>query len=156
MTDIDVRSSLSATSAAAIVDSVFTRQPKITTSALTPEALAVAARPAPPPISPIVLAGFVRMAEFALVVAIGLTLYGIYLAPAHPELLWRYITATFGIALLSTLAFQIADIYQVQAFRGYEKQYMRLASAWSVVFLIAIGASFFAKAGEMFSRVWLG
>ena len=33
---------------------------------------------------------------------------------------------------------------------------MRLASAWSVVFLIAIGASFFAKAGDMFSRVWLG
>ncbi len=33
---------------------------------------------------------------------------------------------------------------------------MRLASAWSLVFLIVIGASFFAKAGEMFSRVWLG
>ena len=33
---------------------------------------------------------------------------------------------------------------------------MRLASAWSVVFLLVIGASFFAKAGDMFSRVWLG
>ncbi len=54
------------------------------------------------------------------------------------------------------LAFQTADIYQVQAFRGHEKQYMRLASAWSVVFLIVISASFFAKAGVMFSRVWLG
>ena len=54
------------------------------------------------------------------------------------------------------LAFQIADIYQVQAFRGHEKQYFRLASAWSVVFLIVIGVSFFAKAGEQFSRVWLG
>ena len=53
-------------------------------------------------------------------------------------------------------AFQAADIYQVQAFRGYEKQYMRLASAWSLVFLVVIGASFFAKAGEQFSRVWLG
>ena len=69
---------------------------------------------------------------------------------------WRYLAATLGIAALSTLAFQTADIYQVQAFRGYEKQYMRLASAWSVVFLIVIGASFFAKAGDMFSRVWLG
>ena len=54
------------------------------------------------------------------------------------------------------LAFQVADIYQVQAFRGHEKQYMRLASAWSVVFLIAIGISFFAKAGDQFSRAWLG
>ena len=54
------------------------------------------------------------------------------------------------------LAFQAADIYQVQAFRGHEKQYFRLASAWSVVFLIVIGVSFFAKAGDQFSRVWLG
>src|SRR6185295_9813544 len=46
--------------------------------------------------------------------------------------------------------------YQVQAFRGHEKQYFRLASAWSVVFLIVIGVSFFAKAGDLFSRVWLG
>ena len=58
--------------------------------------------------------------------------------------------------LASMAAFQAADIYQVQAFRGYEKQYFRLASAWSVVFLIVIGATFFAKAGDHFSRVWLG
>jgi FlaA1/EpsC-like NDP-sugar epimerase len=50
----------------------------------------------------------------------------------------------------------LPGIYQVQAFRGHEKQYMRLASAWSVVFLIAISVSFFAKAGDQFSRAWLG
>jgi exopolysaccharide biosynthesis polyprenyl glycosylphosphotransferase len=33
---------------------------------------------------------------------------------------------------------------------------MRLASAWSVVFLMAIGVSFFGKAGDQFSRGWLG
>ena len=43
------------------------------------------------------------------------------------------------------LAFQAADIYQVQAFRGHEKQYMRLASAWSVVFLIAISVSYLCQ-----------
>ena len=69
---------------------------------------------------------------------------------------WYYFAAIFGIALLAMLAFQVADIYQVQAFRGHEKQYMRLASAWSVVFLIAISVSFFAKAGDQFSRAWLG
>jgi Undecaprenyl-phosphate glucose phosphotransferase len=54
------------------------------------------------------------------------------------------------------LAFQAADIYQVGAFRGHEKQYFRLASAWSVVFLVAIGISFFLKSGDQFSRAWLG
>src|SRR6516165_7348150 len=57
---------------------------------------------------------------------------------------------------LDMLAFQAADIYQVQAFRGYEKQYFRLASAWSVVFLIVISFTFFAKIGDHYSRLWLG
>ena len=122
---------------------------------LSPEALAVAAKPLPAPVSPIVLAGFVRMAEFALIVLVGMAIFAAYL-PSGEGLYWRYQGATLAIAALSMLAFQTADIYQVQAFRGYEKQYMRLASAWSVVFLIVIGASFFAKAGDMFSRVWLG
>jgi Undecaprenyl-phosphate glucose phosphotransferase len=156
MTDTDVRPSLDASGAAAVADRMPVRPRAVAgTSTLTPEALAVAAKPAPAPISPIVLAGFVRMAEFALVVAVGIVLFVAYLPP-HEGLFWRYLGATLGVALLSTLAFQTADIYQVQAFRGYEKQYMRLASAWSVVFLIVIGVSFFAKAGDMFSRVWLG
>jgi Undecaprenyl-phosphate glucose phosphotransferase len=122
---------------------------------LSPEALEVAARPSAPPISPIVLAGFVRMGEFALITLVGLGVYAAYLAN-YDGLIWQYVGAILSIALLSMFAFQTADIYQVHAFRGHEKQYMRLASAWSLVFLIIIGASFFAKAGEMFSRVWLG
>ncbi len=101
------------------------------------------------------LAGAVRIAEFVLIVLVGIAIFDAYL-PSSQGLYWRYQVATLVIAGLSMLAFQTADIYQVQAFRGYEKQYMRLASAWSVVFMIVIGASFFAKAGEMFSRVWLG
>lgn len=152
----DIHSSISAAGAVAVADRMITRVRDASNArTLTPEALEVAARPAPRPISPIVLAGFVRITEFALIVIVGMALYAIYL-PAMPGLIWRYSAATLVIALLSTLAFQTADIYQVQAFRGYEKQYMRLASAWSVVFLIVIGASFFAKAGDMFSRVWLG
>jgi Undecaprenyl-phosphate glucose phosphotransferase len=105
--------------------------------------------------SPIVLAGSVRLIEFALVVLVGFAIYGCYVVPAN-GFAWHYVGAVFGIAGLAMLAFQVADIYQVQAFRGHEKQYMRLASAWSVVFLIAIGVSFFAKAGDQFSRAWLG
>ena len=68
---------------------------------------------------------------------------------------WHYLGAILAVAVLAMLAFQAADIYQVQAFRGYEKQYFRLASAWSVVFLLTIGVTFFAKSGDEFSRVWL-
>ena len=105
--------------------------------------------------SPIVLAGAVRMIEFALVALIGTLIYVAYVVP-QDGLQWQYFGAIAGVSVLAMLAFQVADIYQVQAFRGHEKQYFRLASAWSVVFLIAIGVSFFAKAGDQFSRVWLG
>ena len=108
-----------------------------------------------PAISPIVLAGAVRMLELALIAIIGTAIYLAYVVP-QDGFAARYFVAIAGIAVLAMLAFQTADIYQVQAFRGHEKQYFRLASAWSVVFLIVIGVSFFVKAGDQFSRVWLG
>ena len=156
MTDTDTSPSMSASGSTMFLDRLRTT-PRAAAKirSLTPEALAVTATPAPAPISPIVLAGFVRMAEFVLVLLVGLAVFALYLSPTE-ALFWHYAGATFTIAMLSMFAFQTADIYQVQAFRGHEKQYMRLASAWSLVFLIVIGASFFAKAGDMFSRVWLG
>ena len=156
MTDIDTRPSMNAPARAALLDRLRAApRARSKNQALSPEALEVVAKPAPAPVSPIVLAGFVRMGEFALIVVVGFAVFAAYGLPSEGDF-WRYTGAIFSIALLSMFAFQTADIYQVQAFRGHEKQYMRLASAWSVVFLIVIGASFFAKAGEMFSRVWLG
>ena len=156
MTDIDTRPSINATGAPAFLDRLRSGpRPAGKARALTPEALAVTASPAPSAISPIVLAGFVRMGEFALIVLVGFAMFALYLG-LDESLFWTYAGAIFAIAVLSMFAFQTADIYQVQAFRGHEKQYMRLASAWSVVFLLVIGVSFFAKAGDLFSRVWLG
>jgi Undecaprenyl-phosphate glucose phosphotransferase len=122
---------------------------------LSPAAASLAEQHYEPALSPIVLAGAVRLIEAAIVVLIGFAVYVSYVVPAH-GFAWHYFAAIGGIALLAMFAFQVADIYQVQAFRGHEKQYMRLASAWSVVFLIAISVSFFAKSGDHFSRVWLG
>jgi Undecaprenyl-phosphate glucose phosphotransferase len=156
MTDIDTRPSLNATAAAAVIDRLREgSRAQTQTRALSPQAQAVADKATALPISPIVLAGIVRMAEFALIVAVGMAIVVAYIEPLNPQWL-RYLAAVCVIAALSTLAFQTADIYQVHAFRGHEKQYMRLASAWSVVFLIVIGTSFFLKAGDMFSRLWLG
>ncbi len=107
------------------------------------------------PYSPIVVAGAVRAIEVALVASVGFILYLAYVVPDNGFSRY-YFGAIAGISLTALLAFQAADIYQVQAFRGHEKQYMRLASAWSVVFLLAVTVSFFAKAGDQFSRVWLG
>ena len=123
---------------------------------LSPAARQAAGEPYESAYSPIVLAGTVRLIELALVLVVGVAVYLAYVLPADRIFAWRYVAATLSIGVLGTLAFQVADIYQVQAFRGHEKQYMRLASAWSVVFLVAVSVSFFAKAGDQFSRAWLG
>jgi Undecaprenyl-phosphate glucose phosphotransferase len=137
------------TAAATTADAVS--QPLMLSHAATK----VAEQPTVAAYSPIVLAGVVRLVELGLVLFVGLGIYTAYVVPLD-GFEWHYIAAIIVIGLLAMLAFQTADIYQVQAFRGYEKQYFRLASAWSVVFLIVIGISFFAKAGDQFSRIWLG
>ena len=154
MLKVDVRNVVTAATPAAAE-----RAPASRADALCPAAGKVAETPLAAAYSPIVLAGTVRLIEFTLVLLIGFAIYAGYVVPIdgfawHDA--WQYLAAILGIGTLAMVAFQVADIYQVQAFRGYEKQYFRLASAWSVVFLIAIGATFFAKVGDQFSRVWLG
>ena len=78
------------------------------------------------------------MIEFVITLAVGLLIYLVYVVPVD-GFEWHYVAVTFGIAAMALLAFQAADVYQVQAFRGYDKQYFRLAIAWSVVFLLVIG-----------------
>ena len=120
---------------------------------LSLEALAIASAPTPTPISSIVLAGFVRATEFTLITVIGLALATACLSPIDGSI-QRYLVVIVAVATMSIFAFQTAGIYELQAFRSYGKQYVLLAWAWSVVFLIVVGAAFFAKAGEMFSRLW--
>jgi Undecaprenyl-phosphate glucose phosphotransferase len=131
------------------------RRPEREPHPSSPAAVEAVAEAAAPAYSPIVLAGIVRIVELALTVLIGFAIYVAYVVPVE-GFEWHYAGAIVAMALMTMVAFQAADIYQVQAFRGHEKQYMRLASAWSVVFLIAISISFFAKAGDEFSRMWLG
>src|SRR5713101_2662330 len=153
MLEFDARKLMNAATAlhAAAKRDAAPAEPKV----LSRAALDAAAEPTAPAWSPIVVAGTVRMIEFGLTTLIGLAVYLGYVVPIE-GFAWRYVGAVLGIAALAMLAFQTADIYQVQAFRGYEKQYFRLASAWSVVFLIAIGVTFFAKVGDQYSRIWLG
>jgi hypothetical protein len=118
MLEFDARKAMSAASAVtATADQVGVapRRPK----PLSPAALKAAAQPAAAAYSPIVLAGTVRMIEFALTALVGLVVYVAYVVPLD-GFEWHYVAAILGVAVLAMLTFQAADIYQVQAFRGYE------------------------------------
>src|SRR5947209_2290212 len=123
---------------------------------LSPLAQLVAAQHIMPAFSPIVVAGMVRLVEFGLIALVGVATYFGYVYAAYGHVFdWYYVVTAFGVAGLAIIAFQAADIYQIQAFRNPVSQCARLAVAWSIVFLLLVALVFFAQLGGMFSRLWL-
>lgn len=121
---------------------------------LTPAALAVTNQKVRPAYSPIVIAGAVRLVDFVLFSFIGVAIYFAYVVPLN-DFNWDYLAAIFGMSAAAVVCFQAADLYEVQVFRGLLRQMTRMISAWAFVFLLFIGASFFAKLGSEVSRLWL-
>jgi Undecaprenyl-phosphate glucose phosphotransferase len=121
---------------------------------LTPAALAVSNQKVGRAYSPIVIAGVVRVIDFAMLSAIGIALYFGYVVPLS-GFYWEFLAAIFGVAATAVICFQAADIYQVQLFRGQLRQMTRMISSWAFVFLLFIGASFIVKLGSEISRLWL-
>src|ERR1700732_574907 len=121
---------------------------------LSPAALEVTNQKVRGAYSPIVIAGAVRVADFALLSLLGV---GLYLAHVTPTagFRWEYVAAIFAMAAATVICFQAADIYDVQIFRGQLRQMTRMISSWAFVFLLFIGVSFFAKLGNEISRLWL-
>ncbi len=121
---------------------------------LSPAALAVANQKVRRAYSPIVIAGVVRVIDFGMLSMVGIALYFAYVVPLS-DFNWDYIAAIFGMSATAVICFQASDIYQVQVFRGQLRQMTRMISSWAFVFLLFIGASFFAKLGGEVSRLWL-
>jgi len=121
---------------------------------LSPAALAVTNEKVSKAYSTVVISGVVRILDFVLLSAVGLGLYLWYVMPGD-SFSWQYTAAVFGVAACAVISFQAAEIYDVQVFRGQLRQMTRMASSWAFVFLLFIGASFFAKLGGTISRVWL-
>ena len=101
------------------------------------------------------LAGLVRVIEVCLVAAVGFAVYVCYVVPSY-GFAWYYFAA-----IARHRASRHAGVPDRRYLSGPGLPRPREAihaarPAWSVVFLIAISVSFFAKAGDQFSRAWLG
>ncbi len=122
--------------------------------ALGPLASAVAQQKFASALSHVVLAGFVRAADFLVIAGLGLLVYAIYVVP-HDGFEWHYVTTILAIAVTAVLAFQWADVYDVAAFRSRVEQLSRIGLTWTIVFLSVLAVAFFAKYQGMYSRVWV-
>src|SRR5215470_7617214 len=117
-------------------------------------ALAVASQKVRPAYSPTVISGVVRAIDFVLLSVVAVGIYFAYVVPIS-GFHWEYIAAILAMNATTVICFQAADLYQVQFFRGQLRQMARMISSWTLVFLLFIGISFFAKLGGEISRVWL-
>jgi Undecaprenyl-phosphate glucose phosphotransferase len=111
----------------------------------------IAAEPIPPAISQVVMAGIVRLSEFLALIALGGAIYWFYV---HPTNAWPYFWAILAISTAAILAFQWAELYDAPMLRTRVQQLSRITLVWSVVFLVALAISFFAKLDTTYSRVW--
>jgi Undecaprenyl-phosphate glucose phosphotransferase len=121
---------------------------------LTPAAIAISSEKVGRAYSPIVVAGLVRVIDFAMLSAVGTALYFGYVVPLS-GFSWAFLAAIVGVSVTAVICFQAADIYQVQVFRGNLRQMTRMISSWAFVFLLFIGAAFAVKLGNEISRLWL-
>jgi Undecaprenyl-phosphate glucose phosphotransferase len=151
---INASSTINAAASAAVAATMADRPPIERRRRLTQAALAVVNQKVQRAYSPIVIAGAVRVADFVLLSVIGIAFYLGYVARLT-GFHWEYIAAILGMAATAVVCFQAADIYEVQIFRGRLSQMTRMISSWAFVFLLFIGASFFAKLGNEVSRLWL-
>ena len=106
------------------------------------------------PVSPVVFAGLVRLAEFGLMLATGFGTYLLYVV-ADDTQAWIHTVAVPVISVLAVFVFQTLGIYNAHAFRRVARQNARVAPGWTLVFAAALAALFLAKLGPQFSRGWL-
>jgi Undecaprenyl-phosphate glucose phosphotransferase len=105
--------------------------------------------------SPIMVTGTLRLAEFALLALSGLLIYAGYVGSGGP-LNWEYpATICFG-ALLMVVLLEMGDSYQVSALRHPMSQFGRILVSWTGVFATLALAGFFLKVSAEFSRLWFG
>ncbi len=114
----------------------------------------LAAEPASPAYSRVVIAGVVRANECALIVLTGLAVYFTYVVRnigQQPG----YFPVIVAVAALSIVTFQSLQCYTVPAFRHPVRQMFRVSGGWALVFLAVFAAMFFLKLDGAVSRVWM-
>lgn len=104
--------------------------------------------------SPVIVSGMLRLAEFGILVILGLGIY-LYYVGIRQELLWQYPAVIFGGSVLMVIVLELSDGYQMAALRNPWGQIGRLLFSWAGVFAVLALLGFLLKVSAQFSRVWL-
>jgi Undecaprenyl-phosphate glucose phosphotransferase len=104
--------------------------------------------------SPIVFVGLVRIFDFALITASGFAMAAISTSPFLGQGR-EYLVAVPAVATITICAFQACALYSTSAFRAPLPRVPSLAGVWTLVFLVALAATFYADLDQSLPRSWL-
>ncbi len=125
----------------------------------SPERLLAAARDlqcsaARPVISRVVLEGLVRMAEFLLILLVGLAMSFVHATPSRDHSLDLII----GMPLIAACA--VLGLYKISLFRNFPAKGLRLIAAFTFVYGLALAAILTFRLDDVYSRgvmlAWFG
>ncbi|HVZ14556.1 MAG TPA: undecaprenyl-phosphate glucose phosphotransferase [Bauldia sp.] len=156
-----------------MTDTNSTQSPPVSASAVTADTVAVA-RPQPtaqrhelnatarnvaasmrrPSMSPVLLAGLIRLLEFGVLFLVGAVAYVIYLDPVE-GMDWWYLAPLAAGSLATVLAIQSVGGYSIATLRHGLPDFGRVFLAWTGVFVAFTVFAFLAKVGDAYSRVWV-
>lgn len=106
-------------------------------------------------VSPVVICGVTRFAEFLIVALTGINAFYVYVAGRETAMTPSYWVVSIGAAFAAVAVFDMAGLYSVRALRTYVAQSARLIASWTGVVAMLMALGFFTKIGADFSRVWL-
>lgn len=106
-------------------------------------------------VSPVVVSGFVRIADFLLVALVGLAIAVTYIDETGVASNPRYLLSVAATGLATVIAFELLDLYSLRALSSFVKRMPRIVLGWSLAFAALVVALFLFKAASDTSRVWL-
>jgi Undecaprenyl-phosphate glucose phosphotransferase len=104
-------------------------------------------------ISPVMVSGWLRVIEFALMVASGLAVYAFYVG-LDSYAWWYYPALVLGGSLMTVMLLELTDSYQMTTLRRPLAHLGTLLLVWAGSFALMSLAGFFLKVSADFSRVW--
>ena len=105
--------------------------------------------------SPVMVAGILRLVEGAMLALSGLALYLAYVGP-HTHLAWHYPVSIVLASVVAVLLLELTDCYELSALMRPAGHLGRLVIGWSGAFALLALVGFLLKISEEFSRFWFG
>ncbi|MEM1284111.1 MAG: undecaprenyl-phosphate glucose phosphotransferase [Pseudomonadota bacterium] len=106
-------------------------------------------------ISPVIVAGTVRIGDWLVVSTVGAGIYAMYLGD---QLGWSgfYLAIIAAVSTAAILVFQLLGLYTPFGLRSIGHQGARFIAGWTALFGVMLTIGFFTNAGDHVSRLWVG